>query len=281
MDISGGSESENIEDRRGSRGGRRVLVGGGIGTIAIAIIALLLGQNPTTVLNNINGGNQTSSYSQPANSAQDEAGKHFVSVILKETEDVWSEIFRNMGRNYQKPKLVLFTDQVEGGCGSATSQVGPFYCPADQKVYLDLAFFDELDQRFHAAGDFAKAYVIAHEIGHHVQNLLGISDKVHQLQARTNEVGANKLSVKLELQADFLAGVWARNSTQLKISEQDIPEALRAASAIGDDALQRQAQGYVVPDAFTHGTSEQRMYWFKKGWQTGDINQGDTFGTDI
>lgn len=280
MDISGGRESENVEDRRGSSGGKRVLVGGGIGTIAIAIIALLLGQNPTTVLNNINGGNTTST-SQSANTPQDEEGRHFVSVILGETEDVWSRIFKEMGRTYQRPGLVLFRDQVESGCGTASAQVGPFYCPVDQKVYLDLAFFDELSQRFHATGDFAKAYVIAHEIGHHVQNLLGISGKVHELQQQTNESGANKLSVKLELQADFLAGVWARNSTELKISEQDIPEALRAASAIGDDALQRQAQGYVVQDAFTHGTSEQRMYWFKKGWQTGDINQGDTFGSEL
>ncbi|MEO6833339.1 MAG: neutral zinc metallopeptidase [Chitinophagaceae bacterium] len=280
MDISGGSESDNIEDQRGSNGGRRVLVGGGIGTIAIVIIALLLGQNPSTVLNNINGGNQATSSSQPANSQQDEEGRLFVSIILKETEDVWTDIFQGMGRNYQKPKLALFNDHVASGCGSASSQVGPFYCPADQKVYLDLSFFDELSQRFHAAGDFAKAYVIAHEVGHHVQNLLGISDKVHELQQRTNEVGANKLSVKLELQADFLAGVWAKHSTRLKINEQDIAEALTAAAAIGDDALQRQAQGYVVPDAFTHGTSEQRMYWFKKGWQTGDINQGDTFGSD-
>lgn len=279
MDISGGSESENIEDRRGSGGGRRVLVGGGIGTIAIAIIALLLGQNPMTVLNNI-GSSQATSYTQPSsNTEQDDAGKRFVSIILKETEDVWTDIFQGIGRTYEKPRLVLFNDHVEGGCGSASSQVGPFYCPLDQKVYLDLSFFDELSQRFHASGDFAKAYVIAHEIGHHVQNLLGISGKVHELQQRTDEVGANKLSVKLELQADFFAGVWAKNSTRLKINERDIADALTAAAAIGDDALQKQAQGYVVPDAFTHGTSEQRMYWFKKGWLTGDINQGDTYGS--
>ncbi len=283
MDLSGGRESDNVEDVRGSGGGRRLAVGGGLGTLAVALIALLMGKNPSAVLNSINGGSQQQEQTeQPAQPGQEDEGRRFARIILGETEDVWTGIFqKQLNREYAKPKLVLFRDAVESGCGTASSQVGPFYCPLDSKVYLDLTFFDELSQRFHASGDFANAYVIAHEVGHHVQNLLGISDKVHSLQERGSERDANRLSVKLELQADFFAGVWARNSQRLKINEQDISEALNAASAIGDDKLQQQAQGYVVPDAFTHGTSEQRMYWFKKGWETGDINQGDTFGSEL
>jgi len=285
MDISGGRESDNIEDDRGGSGGgggRNIMVGGGLGTIAIVIIALLLGKNPMSLLSSMNGGGTEQTQQQaPTNSSPEEdANKHFVSVILAETEDVWGTVFTQMGKTYQRPKLVLFRNQIQGGCGAANSAVGPFYCPADAKVYLDMSFFDELSNRFHASGDFAKAYVIAHEVGHHVQNLLGTSEKVSRLQQQTDEVGGNKLSVKLELQADFYAGVWAKHSTHLKINERDINDALVAASAIGDDKLQQQAQGYVVPDAFTHGTSQQRMYWFKKGWETGDINQGDTFGSD-
>ena len=275
MNLGGQSESDNVEDRRGS-GGRRVMVGGGLGTLAIALIALLLGKNPSTVLDSINGNSAPAQTEQPTG-ASDE-GKHFASVILKETEEVWTDIFRQNGKQYVNPKLVLYRDAVESGCGNASSQVGPFYCPLDSKVYLDLSFFDELNRRFNVQGDFANAYVIAHEVGHHVQNLMGISDKVHRLQEQAGEKEANKLSVKLELQADFFAGVWARNSKKIQIDEADIKEALNAASAIGDDKLQQQGQGYVVPDAFTHGTSEQRMYWFKKGYETGDIKQGDTFG---
>jgi predicted metalloprotease len=275
MNLGGQSESGNVEDRRGG-GGRGIMVGGGLGTLAIALIAMLLGKNPSQVLNSING-NQTPTQSEAQAGASDE-GKVFASKILKETEEVWDGIFRQNGQTYVQPKLVLFRDAVESGCGNASSQVGPFYCPLDSKVYLDLSFFDELNQRFNVQGDFANAYVIAHEIGHHVQNLMGTSDKVHQLQARASEREANKLSVMLELQADFYAGVWARNSKKIQIDESDIREALGAASAIGDDKLQKQSQGYVVPDAFTHGTSEQRMYWFKKGYETGDIRQGDTFG---
>jgi predicted metalloprotease len=275
MNLGGQSESDNVEDRRGS-GGRRVMVGGGLGTLAIALIALLLGKNPSTVLNSINGNSTPTQTEQPAG-ASDE-GKHFAAVILKETEEVWTEIFRQNGKQYVNPKLVLYRDAVESACGNASSQVGPFYCPLDSKVYLDLSFFDELNRRFNVQGDFANAYMIAHEVGHHVQNLMGISDKVHRLQEQAGEKEANKLSVKLELQADFFAGVWARNSKKIQIDEADIKEALNAASAIGDDKLQQQGQGYVVPDAFTHGTSEQRMYWFKKGYETGDIKQGDTFG---
>jgi len=278
MDLSGGRESGNIEDRRGS-GGRGLLVGGGLGTVVIALIAMLLGRNPGEVLNRT-GVSNSAPRTEESTQAEEPARK-LASVVLAETEDVWSGIFRQMGRSYQEPKMVLFTDAVQSGCGGASSQMGPFYCPLDSKVYLDLSFFNELSERFHAEGDFANAYVIAHEVGHHVQNLLGTSDKVHQQQQQSNERDANRLSVMLELQADFYAGVWARNSTKLKINESDIREALNAASAIGDDRLQMQSQGRVVPDAFTHGTSEQRMYWFKKGWETGDVSQGDTFGSEL
>jgi uncharacterized protein len=280
MDLSGGRESGNVEDRRGS-GGRGLMVGGGLGTLAIALIAMLFGKDPSAVLNSINGGGDPAPTEQTQPGQVDE-GKRFASIILGETEDVWNGIFQQQfGKQYQAPTLVLFRNAVESGCGTASSQVGPFYCPLDSKVYLDLSFFDEMERRFGTTGDFANAYVIAHEVGHHVQNLMGISDKVHSMQERSGEREANRLSVRLELQADFFAGVWARNSKRLKIDEQDISEALSAASAIGDDNLQKQSQGYVVPDAFTHGTSEQRMYWFKKGWETGDINQGDTFGSEI
>lgn len=279
MDLSGGRESGNVEDRRGS-GGRGLMVGGGLGTLAIALIAMLFGKNPSDVLNSINGGQ--SAPTEQTQPGQPDPGLRFAKVILGETEDVWEGIFKKeFGKSYQAPKLVLFRNAVESGCGTASSQVGPFYCPLDQQVYLDLSFFDEMSRRFGASGDFANAYVIAHEVGHHVQNLLGISDKVHNMQQRVGEREANRLSVKLELQADFFAGVWARQSQRLKIDQQDIGEALEAASAIGDDNLQKQSQGYVVPDAFTHGSSEQRMYWFKKGYETGDINQGDTFGSEI
>ncbi len=284
MDLGGSRESDNVDDVRGSGGGRRLAVGGGLGTLAIALIALLLGKNPSTVLNSINGGGsapqQTGQTTQPG---QEDEGKVFVRKILAETEDTWTKVFQEqLNRQYEKPRLTLFSDAVESGCGTASAQVGPFYCPLDSKVYLDLSFFNELSQRFGAGGDFANAYVIAHEVGHHVQNLLGISDKVHRLQERSSEAGANKLFVKLELQADFLAGIWAHYSRdKIKLTDKDISEALNAASAIGDDKLQQQAQGYVVPESFTHGSSEQRMYWFKKGWETGDVNKGDTFGSEI
>ncbi|HSQ19183.1 MAG TPA: neutral zinc metallopeptidase, partial [Blastocatellia bacterium] len=200
------------------------------------------------------------------------------SAVLADTEDVWTEVFNQAGRQYPKPTLVLFTDQVRSGCGVAGSSVGPFYCPSDQKVYIDLAFYRELKTRFRAPGDFAQAYVIAHEIGHHVQNLLGTMQNVNRAQGRATKEGANELSVRLELQADFLAGVWAHHAQIRGVVEPgDIDEALGAASAIGDDRLQRESQGYVVPDSFTHGTSEQRVRWFRKGFDTGDIRQGDTF----
>ncbi len=279
MNLGGEQESDNVEDRRGF-GGRHVAVGGGLGTIAIVLIAMLLGKNPSQLLNSINGGNTPTQQTAPANAPQDDEGKKFVAKVLHTTEDVWTKLFTQMGRTYTKPKLVLFTDAVESGCGNASSSTGPFYCPLDSKVYIDLAFFNELANRFQAQGDFANAYVIAHEVGHHVQNLLGISDKVHQLQQQADEREANQLSVKLELQADFYAGVWAHHAQEMKsiLEAGDIEEALNAASAIGDDKLQKQAQGYIVPDAFTHGTSAQRVSWFKKGYETGDMRQGDTFG---
>ncbi|HWN81945.1 MAG TPA: neutral zinc metallopeptidase, partial [Candidatus Udaeobacter sp.] len=208
--------------------------------------------------------------------------KQFVSVILADTEDVWGQIFQQMGRTYEQPHLVLFSGAVESACGLANAAVGPFYCPLDRNVYVDLAFYDTLHERFGAPGDFAQAYVIAHEVGHHVQNLLGISERVQNLQGQASRAEANDLSVRLELQADFLAGVWAHHGQQMRnfLEAGDIEEALNAASAIGDDRLQRETQGRVVPDSFTHGTSEQRVRWFRKGLETGDMSQGDTFGTD-
>lgn len=220
----------------------------------------------------------TEQTSQPAE-LNDEASQ-FVSVVLKETEDVWSKVFQEqLGENYQQPKLVLFTGQVESACGYASSASGPFYCPADHKAYIDLSFYDELKNRFNAPGDFAMAYVVAHEIGHHVQNLLGISDQVHNLRGKFSEEEFNQASVKLELQADFFAGLWAHHaqSTNNILEAGDIEEALNAANAIGDDRLQMEAQGYVVPESFSHGTSEQRMYWFKRGFESGKISDGNTF----
>ena len=270
--------STNIEDRRGRTVKR---VGGGIGILGIifAIIAFLMGENPLTVLQQFQG-NQTVEVQQKTNKNED-ALKEFVGVVLKDTEDVWSKLFKEqLGKRYIKPKLVLYSGQDQSGCGIAQSATGPFYCPADQKVYIDLSFYNELQNRFHAPGDFAMAYIIAHEVGHHVQNLLGITQQVEQRRRRLGEADANRLSVRLELQADFLAGVWAHYDQKLNnvLERGDIEEALNAASSVGDDRIQMQSRGYVVPDAFTHGTSAQRMKWFKKGLETGDLNAGDTFG---
>lgn len=280
----GRGQSDNVEDRRGGGGGRKLAFGGGLGAVAIAIIALIMGKNPMELLNQVQPGTEQSSTQGPVSETQDEAdNREFVGVVLKDTEDVWDKLLRENGMQYQKPKLVMFRGYVESGCGGASSQTGPFYCPADQKVYIDLSFFDEMQNRFSAAGDFARAYVIAHEVGHHVQNLLGTSTKVSQLQQRVSERDANRLSVKLELQADFYAGVWAHHAQQMKniLQDGDIEEALNAAQAIGDDNLQRQAGQRVQPESFTHGTSEQRAYWFRKGFQTGDLSKGNTFDSDI
>jgi uncharacterized protein len=280
MKWRGRRESENIEDRRGMSGGR-IAVGGGLGGLAILLLALLFGADPRQLLEQLpqNGTEPGSSASRPVNPEEEES-KQFTAVVLAETEDVWTQIFRGMGSQYRKPTLVLFTDQVRSACGNASAAVGPFYCPGDEKLYLDLSFFRELHSRFRAPGDFAQAYVIAHEVGHHVQQLLGTSDRVSSLQQQSSREQANDLSVRLELQADFLAGIWAYHAARQGLLEAgDIEEALSAASAVGDDRLQRESQGYVVPDSFTHGTSEQRIRWFRRGFETGDIRQGDTFGT--
>jgi predicted metalloprotease len=276
-----GRRSDNIEDRRGIGVGG-VAVGGGIGTVVLVLVALFLGVDPSVVLQ---GGGPDISTAPPAverraPSPDEDRVKDFVAVVLADTEDTWREVFRKMNREYRDPKLVLFSDAVQSSCGTASAAVGPFYCPTDQKVYLDLSFFRDLRERFRAPGEFAQAYVVAHEVGHHVQNLLGISEKVRSLQSRGDERQANVLSVRLELQADCFAGVWANNANQSRqiLEQGDVEKGLNAAAAIGDDRLQRQSRGYVVPDAFTHGSSEQRVRWFKRGLQGGDVRQCDTFG---
>lgn len=281
MKWIGRRQSDNMEDRRGLSGGKVALGGGAIGII-ILLINLFGGQNAqqlTPLLEQLQQGQQTEQTSQELSPADKEMGE-FVSTILADTEDVWKKIFQENGLTYEEPKMVLFRNNVETACGSATSASGPFYCPGDRKVYMDLAFFEELKTRFGAqGGDFAIAYVIAHEVGHHVQTLLGTSAKMRQLQEGKSEAEANKLSVALELQADFFAGLWTHynQNTNQMLEPGDIEEALSAANAVGDDAIQSKMQGHVVPDSFTHGTSEQRMYWFNKGFRSGDINQGDTF----
>lgn len=273
--------SENVEDRRGIKPAGIAI--GGVGTLVIVLIAMFLGADPRQVLNLIQQQNQQAAPAQrraPAAPGDDKA-RDFVSAILGNTELVWTDLLRKTGLEYRKPTLTLFEDATQSGCGFASAAVGPFYCPADEHVYLDVAFFDDLKNKFHAPGEFAEAYVIAHEIGHHVQNLLGISERVHSQQQR-NRSEAKRLSVQLELQADFLAGVWAHHAQKMRhiLEPGDIEAGLRAASEIGDDRLQRRSQGYVVPDSFTHGSSEQRVRWFKKGWQTGDMSQGDTFNAE-
>ena len=279
MRWRGERQSSNIEDRRGMSAGK-VAVGGGLGTVLILIIALLFGADPRQLLEQVPGDSSTGVQSSRPVNPEEEELKQFVSVVLAKSEDVWTEVFRQNGRQYREPTLVLFADRVDSACGIAGAAVGPFYCPGDQKVYIDLSFYEELRRRFNAPGDFAQAYVIAHEVGHHVQNLLGISDRVDAMRSRVSEVEANQLSVRLELQADFFAGVFARYVRDQGVLEPgDIEEALTAASAIGDDKIQRQTTGYVVPDSFTHGSSEQRLRWFKRGYDSGDIRQGDTFNT--
>ena len=276
----GRRESENIEDERSTGGGRRIAVGGGIGGVILVVAYLLLGGDPQALIDSQQ--QPSSQISQPRqldpNAPRDEASR-FIAVVLADTEDAWHSIFRQIGREYEEPKLVLFSNQTRSGCGFASTASGPFYCPEDRRVYIDLAFYRTLRDRLGAGGDFAQAYVVAHEVGHHVQNLLGISDRVQAARGRVSEAEYNKLSVRLELQADFLAGVWARYADRTKhvVETGDLEEAMRAASAVGDDTLQRHAQGYVVPDSFTHGTSAQRVRWFRKGYETGDIRQGDTF----
>ena len=277
MRWRGERESTNIEDRRGMSVGR-VAVGGGLGTIVIMILALLFGVNPQQLFEQLPSDQPGVQSSRPT-SPEEEELKQFVGVVLAKSEDVWTEVFRQNGRQYREPTLVLFTDRVQSACGMTGAAVGPFYCPGDEKVYIDLSFYEQLRREFKAPGDFAQAYVVAHEVGHHVQKLLGITDRVDSLRGRVSEVEANQMSVRLELQADFFAGVFAKYvQNQGLLEAGDIEEALRAASAVGDDQIQRRTAGYVVPDSFTHGTSEQRLRWFKKGFETGDIRQGDTFG---
>ena len=276
----GRRESGNVEDRRGMSGGG-MLAGGGIGTILIGIIYFLLGGNPSDITKQGSPLQQQTQSAGPR-SAEEEKLASFSRVVLADTEDVWGEIFKENGETYSQPKLVMFTEQTQSGCGFSSAATGPFYCPTDEKVYIDLSFFNELNTRFHAPGEFAMAYVIAHEVGHHIQKLMGVFDKVEQQKQNLSESANNKLSVKLELQADFYAGVWANRDQKMKqvLQPGDIESALNAANAIGDDRLQQQSKGYVVPDAFTHGTSQQRMYWFKKGYETGDIKQGNTFASE-
>ncbi|HEX2606696.1 MAG TPA: neutral zinc metallopeptidase [Flavisolibacter sp.] len=270
----GRRESSNVDDRRGISGGGIAAGGGILGVIALVLNFLLGGNGDTSQLPLPN---QNQPVSQEQQAAQDQLAK-FVKVVLADTEDVWGDLMSKAGRNYEKPTLVLFSGSTPSACGYASSASGPFYCPGDRDLYIDLSFYDELRSRFGAPGDFAMAYVVAHEVGHHVQKLLGISDKIDRLRQQLSEGEFNKYSVRLELQADFFAGVWAHYEQGHGLLEKDdIDEALNAANSIGDDRLQKEAQGYVVPESFTHGTSAQRMYWFKKGYETGDINQGDTF----
>lgn len=279
MRWQGRRTSDNLEDRRGISG-KQVAVGGGIGGILIAILFALLGGNPDDVSQILQpaGMESTAGVNRPLSEEEKQEGE-FVGVILAETEDVWNRIFQQAGRSYREPKLVLFSGQISSACGFAGASSGPFYCPGDEKVYIDLSFFKQMQAQLGARGDFALAYVIAHEVGHHVQNQLGITEQVMAQQGQVEEVEFNRLMVRLELQADFLAGVWAHHAQRTAdiLEQGDIEEGINAAAAVGDDRIMRQTQGYIVPDAFTHGTSEQRVRWFTKGFQTGDINQGDTF----
>lgn len=280
-------ESDNIEDRRGRSGGGGLRLGGGkmgLGTIAIALVAsYFLGINPMTVLNMLAGGGMPAieQHAPASRPPADDPTAIFVSKVLASTEDTWNQAFREMGKEYQEPKLVLFSGMTPTACGTGQSAMGPFYCPGDQKVYIDLTFFRELKERYKAPGEFAQAYVVAHEVGHHVQHLLGIADQVQQAKQRVGETEGNALSVRMELQADCLAGVWGKRTDTMKnvLEPGDLEAALTAASAIGDDRLQQQAQGRITPDSFTHGSSAQRMRWFRRGFDSGDFNQCNTFKT--
>jgi len=277
MRWKGRRGSSNIEDRRHLSPKGKGILGGGIGGIVLVIVVMLLGGDPSTILENVPTGETSSNYVE---TPRDKELAEFVSVVLAETEDVWHSIFRQSNAVYQEPTLVLFNGRVESACGIAGSATGPFYCPGDQNLYIDLSFYDDLQREFKAPGDFAMAYVIAHEVGHHIQKLIGVIDEVHRLRSQLSEEEYNQYSVRLELQADFYAGVWAHYTQRANLLEEgDLEEALNAASAVGDDRIQKRAQGYVVPESFTHGTSEQRKRWFYKGFTTGDIEQGDTFNT--
>lgn len=272
MEWKGRRASTNVEDRRGMSA--KGVIGGGIGTIIVILLYVLLGGNPADIVQQAPT-NGTSTYQE---TAQEKELAQFVSVVLADTEDVWTALFKQQGLTYEYPKLVLFTGSVQSACGIAGASSGPFYCPGDRKVYIDLSFYDQLQNQFQAPGDFAMAYVIAHEVGHHVQNQLGTIQKVNALQSRVSQTQANDYGVRLELQADYYAGVWAHYAQRMNVLDQgDLEEALNAASAVGDDRIQKQTQGYTVPDSFTHGTSEQRQRWFYRGFQSGSMTGGDTF----
>jgi len=282
MKWQGREGSGNVEDRRGMSKGRMV-AGGGIGTIIIFLIVLLLGGDPVKLIDNLQQGSPAAETGQVTSSPEEDAMVQFVSVLLKDTETVWSRIFEESGAEYRQPKLVLFRDEVQSACGFASAASGPFYCPGDERVYIDLSFCDHLKTKFGAYGDFAIAYVIAHEIGHHVQNQLGILEKVNSQRSRLSEKKANQLTVRLELQADFLSGMWAHYAGEMlnTLEAGDIDEAANAAVSVGDDNLQMKYQGRIIPDAFTHGTSAQRKEWFLKGWESGNFDNGDTFSADL
>ena len=283
MRWQGRQKSSNVEDRRRGNRGKKVGVGLGLGTIVIFFLAILFGEDPEKALQQIQSQPVEQNTTHQTSAEEDELA-NFVSVVLKDTEDVWKKLFaEQLNRRYVEPTLVLFSGEDRSACGFASAATGPFYCPADQKLYIDLSFYQQLKTRFKAPGDFAMAYIVAHEVGHHVQHLLGITTEVASQQRRMNKTDANQLSVRLELQADFLAGVWAHHAQKMKniLEKGDLEEALNAASAVGDDRIQMEARGYVVPESFTHGTSKQRMDWFYRGLQTGDLREGDTFGVKI
>ena len=276
MKWQGRRKSSNVEDRRGKGG--KVALGGGVGLILYVVFTLLSGGNLGDVITNLPMTEPDQAYVE---TAEERELADFVSVVLADTEDIWTELLKEEGLAYRDPKMVIFTGRVQSGCGTGVSETGPFYCSLDETIYIDLSFFRELKNRFGAPGDFAMAYVVAHEVGHHVQNITGILGQVHELRPRLSQEEYNQYSVRLELQADYLSGVWGHNMAKKGyLEEGDLEEALNAASAIGDDTLQKRAQGYVVPDSFTHGTSEQRQRWFYKGFKSGDLSEWDTFSTE-
>lgn len=278
MRLGGQRRSGNIEDRRGLPVGRGV-AGGGLGVILVALVAMFFGVDPSLVLQEMQGVGQSAVQTRAPD--RNDPAADFVSAVLGSTEDTWTELFQAQGARYRAPTLVLFSGAVQSACGMAQSAVGPFYCPADQKLYIDLSFYRDLRERFQAPGDFAQAYVIAHEVGHHVQNLLGVAERIHRAQQRANQRQANELSVRMELQADCFAGVWAKHADNRQLLEGgDIEEGLAAAAAVGDDRIQMQARGYVAPESFTHGSAEQRARWFRRGLERGDIAQCDSFGAN-
>jgi predicted metalloprotease len=280
MRWESGRRSSNVEDRRGSSRGRKTFAGGGLGLIAVVVLGLVFGVDPMMLIQGVNKVAPPSANTKPGpRPAAENQLADFVTVVLADTEDTWHAIFESAGKRYQDPTLVMFTGATESACGHAQSAMGPFYCPADQKLYIDLQFYQDMRTRFGAPGDFAQAYVIAHEVGHHVQTLLGISEQVARAQRRASKTEANQLQVRMELQADCFAGIWANHADRARhiLEQGDVAEGLNAAAAIGDDRLQKQAQGYVVPESFTHGSSEQRVRWFKRGLETGALQQCDTF----